>query len=122
MALEFAMVSSDVIPIIGAQRFAQSLKRAIRKALDRLSIQVFFLSASFLLQPNAVCQVERRDINGFWCKSICLTKSLAEQTRLKRALVFSFPVTGPLPLCGRPRLDQAAQAILQKPQFFQGHQ
>ena len=42
MALEFAMVSSDVIPIIAAQRFAQSLKRAIRKALDRLSIQVFF--------------------------------------------------------------------------------
>ena len=64
MALEFAMVSSDVILIIGAQRFAQSLKRAIRRALDRLSIQVFFLSASFLLQPNAVCQVERRDING----------------------------------------------------------
>jgi hypothetical protein len=65
MALEFAMVSSDVIPIIGAQRFALSLKRDIRMALDPLTVQVFFLSVSFLLQPNAVCHVERRDINGF---------------------------------------------------------
>jgi len=65
MALEFAMVSLDFIPINRRSAFCAEPQKRYSYGSRPIDHTGIFLSVSFLLQPNAVCHVERHDINGF---------------------------------------------------------